>query len=557
MGLLDFSYSAVNGKKPRLSDKQYAQEDLLSNAKNAAGLLADFTPVIGGIKGAYKEAKQGNPVMAGINAVTVPLDLVTMGGASALAKLGLIGMVKKGSGYGKIPEMLETIDKTYKETGSIPKLKKVEAAILDPDEIASFNNKRHPSQPKLVDGSLGYNGKHHYNSRANTPDGNGYAVDDLHSQIDSVTSGNLVPKVDRQGVAMQQPVQRDDGYGKKVKDKMSIMVDNNGRGELFSVIPDGDGLKKGQKVQRSLLDSGDQAHPVSDGVRIAAAEPLETRIASEGLLGNVDPLDSMVLRRDMKQSDYDALSFDQKQILAQRRAALPVDQGGLGLAPDNTYSQRADALNAIDAYHGTADEVTQLDRAKFGSSTGAESAKRAWWAVDEPNTARGYADYAANQAPVKRLLNEADRLEKKGDWDGYDRVLGEAETLEAKFADSPLNGQNIMPLKIIPQNPKFMDAKGAEFTDLEGGVNSLLRQAKIGGNDVAVIKNLSDDVAFNGRPATHFGVLNPSAVRSRFAAFDPFRINDPDIMGYADPRLLGLTAGGGLLGLGAYKGYQE
>lgn len=229
----------------------------------------------------------------------------------------------------------------------------------------------------------------------------------------------------------------------------------------------------------------------------------------------------------------------------------------LGLPENNTAMDRAKAMGAVDAYHGTASDVQQLDPKMFGSSTGAESAKRAWWAVDEPSTARGYAEYAANQAPVKRLLDQADKLEKKGDWDGYDRVLGEAEALEASFANNPLNGQNIMPLKIIPQNPKIMDAGGAEFTDLEGGVNNFLRQAKFGKNDVAIIKNLSDDVGFNGRPATHYGVLNPAAVRSRFAAFDPARINEPDMMGYADPRLLGLIGGGGLLGLGAYKANQE
>lgn len=244
--------------------------------------------------------------------------------------------------------------------------------------------------------------------------------------------------------------------------------------------------------------------------------------------------------------------FEQRHEIARQNAVKM-----LGLPEDNTAMDRARAMGAVDAYHGTASDVQQLDPKMFGSSTGAESAKRAWWAVDEPSTARGYAEYAANQAPVKRLLDQADKLEKKGDWDGYDRVLGEAEALEARFANNTLNGQNIMPLKIIPQNPKIMDAGGAEFTDLEGGVNNLLRQAKFGKNDVAIIKNLSDDVGFNGRPATHYGVLNPAAVRSRFAAFDPARINEPDMMGYADPRLLGLIGASGLLGSAAYKYGQD
>ena len=47
-----------------------------------------------------------------------------------------------------------------------------------------------------------------------------------------------------------------------------------------------------------------------------------------------------------------------------------------------------------DAYHGTADDVTAFDPAKFGSSTGAHSAKQGVWTVSDPKTAGGYAQYA-------------------------------------------------------------------------------------------------------------------------------------------------------------------
>jgi hypothetical protein len=43
-------------------------------------------------------------------------------------------------------------------------------------------------------------------------------------------------------------------------------------------------------------------------------------------------------------------------------------------------------------------------------------------------------------------------------------------------------------------------------------------------------------------------VFNPDQIRSRFAAFDPMRRNEADLLGNADPRLLGGIAGGGLLG---------
>jgi hypothetical protein len=174
--------------------------------------------------------------------------------------------------------------------------------------------------------------------------------------------------------------------------------------------------------------------------------------------------------------------------------------------------------------------------------------------VDDPKTARGYAEYAANEAPVKRLLDQANKAEKRGDWDKYDELITKAEQLESSVSQNPLNGQNIMPLMVRANRGVRgveMDAKGAEFTDLEGGVNRLLRQAAQDKRDLAVIRNLSDDVGLNGRPATHYAAMNPSVVRSRFAAFDPARINENDLLGRADPRLLALIAagtGGGLFG---------
>ena len=47
----------------------------------------------------------------------------------------------------------------------------------------------------------------------------------------------------------------------------------------------------------------------------------------------------------------------------------------------------------------------------------------------------------------------------------------------------------------------------------------------------------------------HFVSVRPENFRSRFAAFDPARINESDLLGRADPRLLAIMAGGGLTGL--------
>jgi hypothetical protein len=227
--------------------------------------------------------------------------------------------------------------------------------------------------------------------------------------------------------------------------------------------------------------------------------------------------------------------------LAQRNAALPVEQGGLGLHPNNTPMERAQAMGFTDAaYHGTNADILAIDPSKYGSATGANSAKQAFRAVSDPTTARGYAEYAAKEAPVKSLINQADIYEKLAQknpayWDKYDDVLRQAEILESNIADSPLRGQNVMPLMLRTNNAKTMNAGGSEFVDLEVGINDFLKSAKSSGSDVARIENLADDVGFSGRPATHFGVLNPSIVRSKFAAFDPKRIKDTDLLAGALP----------------------
>ena len=91
MGLLDSDYAAVKSARPRKSSRIMPGEDIAENAKSAIGLLADFTPVVGGVKGAYEEMKAGNPGMAALNAATVPLDALSLGG-SALLKGGLVAL---------------------------------------------------------------------------------------------------------------------------------------------------------------------------------------------------------------------------------------------------------------------------------------------------------------------------------------------------------------------------------------------------------------------------------------------------------------------------------
>ena len=98
--------------------------------------------------------------------------------------------------------------------------------------------------------------------------------------------------------------------------------------------------------------------------------------------------------------------FEQAHLIAQRNAALPVSQGGLGLAPDNTAMDRARALGFdVDnpMYHGTGADIKEFNNDFLGVNTNAPSAKKGHFFAETPHTA---GQYARSSSPV----NVDDRL---------------------------------------------------------------------------------------------------------------------------------------------------
>jgi hypothetical protein len=155
----------------------------------------------------------------------------------------------KALGFSKIPSMLNEISQIYQDTGQIKKLSKIPAVVLSKAEQDAFNAARVGKEPRLTSPVLDYRGNHHFNSRGPTEYGNNYTNEDLLQQLDAISGQNLFLRNDRVGPALQTIGKRVDNYGKTVRDKAVIAVDQNGKGELFSIIPEGDGLRKGEKVQ--------------------------------------------------------------------------------------------------------------------------------------------------------------------------------------------------------------------------------------------------------------------------------------------------------------------
>lgn len=205
--------------------------------------------------------------------------------------------------------------------------------------------------------------------------------------------------------------------------------------------------------------------------------------------------------------------FDIAHEVAQRNASLPVSEGGLGLPVNNMPLDRAKAMGFdTPAYHGSPDDM--------------ESFKYPAFLSDNPNIAEIYANKHNNTYPAGMI--------RQG---------------------------NIKPLLIRGKEINVDDADGMALdklgellgTDITNGLPSRVNKY---GYDRATINNMYD----LGGNQTQYVVPEGKNIRSRFAAFDPARRHEADILGNIDPQLLKILAGGsavGLLGAGGYSALQD
>jgi hypothetical protein len=239
---------------------------------------------------------------------------------------------------------------------------------------------------------------------------------------------------------------------------------------------------------------------------------------------------------------------DEAMEVAQKNAALPVEQGGLGLPPDNTAMDRARAMG-FDTdrllYHGTNADISdfRLGIDSPGHTTGAQASQSVFMTPD-PVNASGWA-LAAQSRPdpyIDSLFRAVDN-----------KKLPKAERAAARkalkehMAKSYVSGKTVYPVHIRPGETTTYDMKGKSYRDVPTGKqpDALVNKSKKKGGDTVVIENMYDPpVPGWGGPwnATQVSVNDPKNIRSRFAAFDPMKRNLPDI-------LAGLGATGIGLGL--------
>ncbi len=217
--------------------------------------------------------------------------------------------------------------------------------------------------------------------------------------------------------------------------------------------------------------------------------------------------------------------------LAQQRAALPVEKGGLGLPANNTAAERAAAMGYdIPAYHGTSADIQAIRVGGQGKTSGAGA-----FFTDNPALASTYASKdGGNVIPV--LLKDGGNvaIEGKGaNWNWLDaKTKMKAPKLdESKAFSKPLN-------KVFPEDFRWNDALSTD--DIAQWAN----KQGYGGVNFNAVRDRGPNAVFNtpeaALPSDITAVFNPDLVRSRFAAFDPFRKTAATAatMGVAAPDLL-------------------
>lgn len=215
-------------------------------------------------------------------------------------------------------------------------------------------------------------------------------------------------------------------------------------------------------------------------------------------------------------------TYPQEKALAeaQRNAAKPVSQGGLGLGPNNTAAERARAMGFDTApskatFHGARGEIDgpiNPALSDFGFHTGqlpqAEARLRAFAPPTE------VFPEGANVLPI--LKSKYANLLRVNDEGSF-----HADALAAQLAKKKVVSKDWA--KMVEK-----DVKG-NWRNATQHDETIRRAMTDQGYDGIVYSNAQEGAG------NSFAFSNPSVLRSRFAAFDPMRRDSPDLLAGALP----------------------
>jgi hypothetical protein len=291
------------------------------------------------------------------------------------------------------------------------------------------------------------------------------------------------------------------------------------------------------------------------GIFKAAANAPEVAAALGGLLGKPGVGKLAQSAPKMKAPQDEALEIARKNAVKM-----------LGLPENNTAMDRAKALGFYDGWkHGSPTPDITAFNPSLAGRRGVDFG-HATYATKSGDNASGYAlnwqEYSnhpekiAIESKRQSILNRFLDAKNAGDTKKALEVRAELNSIrdgDELYSDFlnyklPSSGSTVYPLMIRSDKMPWVEGDRNNFNNVNA---KAIAEARAAGAPGVRINNVADNSGrFNGTSDV-MAVFDPSLIRSRFAAFDPARVNENDLLGRADPRLLALIAagtGGGLLG---------
>ena len=235
-------------------------------------------------------------------------------------------------------------------------------------------------------------------------------------------------------------------------------------------------------------------------------------------------------------------------LIAQKNAALPISEGGLGLAINNTAAQRAKALGyETPVYHGTNADINAFNVEGKGKTAGAGA-----FLTTNPITAETYVSASGGGNILPLLLKKDDFLTanaKGRNWSDIwtDQLVAKSKGKKYNLDDLGLDKYSATSTDELGMIAKDLGLKGTQIKNVKDlGPNSHVMRAKEYLNEKYGItpdetwSNVSgkqwDEAQkamkklYGSQKGDIYAIQDPSLIRSKFAAFDPKKANSPDIL---------------------------
>ena len=299
------------------------------------------------------------------------------------------------------------------------------------------------------------------------------------------------------------------------------------------------------------------------GATVLGMAPLIGDAASKAIRGGLDMSQSARMQRAAEQGfNVDMPVYQSKteyelaHEVAQRNAAKPISEGGLGLPANNTAMDRANAMGFdTSAYHGTGNDFDAFDP---GMSEGARFNTGVFMSAS-PDVASTYA--LGEQRQVLPLMYRAENpinvYAEGANWNRLGpntRVDLPARTVnQSEDADilRALGVQIEDTQEMLPRTTTlkqlFPEVYGYEDDFMD--TNDFSRWAKRQGVDAVVFNDIVDrgpSGTFSNKkalmPARNIVSFDPSNIRSVNAAFDPAKRDSRNLMAGAAGATIGLSA---------------